>query len=46
MNLSDSDRAEMRQRAQSCFLDNFEARGAALGFAASIAEAIGKAGAA
>lgn len=44
--LPDSDRAEMRRRAQVCFLDNFEARGAALGFVASIAEAIGKAGAA
>jgi hypothetical protein len=46
MNLSDSDRAEMRRRAQDCFLENFEARGAALGFVESIAGAIGKAGAA
>ncbi|MGB7867748.1 MAG: glycosyltransferase [Mycobacterium sp.] len=46
MNLSDSDRAEMRRRAQACFLENFEARGAALGFVESIAGAIGKAGAA
>jgi glycosyltransferase involved in cell wall biosynthesis len=46
MDLSDSDRAEMRQRARACFLDNFEARNAALGFVASIAGAIGKAGAA
>jgi glycosyltransferase involved in cell wall biosynthesis len=45
MNLSDSDRAEMRQRAQACFLDNFEARGAAEGFATLIAGALGKAGA-
>lgn len=46
INLSDSDRAEMRWRAQACFLENFEARGAALGFVESIAGAIGKAGAA
>jgi glycosyltransferase involved in cell wall biosynthesis len=46
MNLSDSDRAEMRRRAQACFLENCEARGAALGFVESIAGAIGKAGAA
>ena len=46
MNLSDSDRAEMRRHAHACFLENFEARGAALGFVESIAGAIGKAGAA
>ncbi|WP_375482280.1 glycosyltransferase [uncultured Mycobacterium sp.] len=46
MNLSDSDRAEMRRRARACFLDNFEARGAAMGFVKSIAATIGKAGAA
>lgn len=44
--LPDIERAEMRRRAQACFLDNFEARGAALGFITSIAEAIGEAGAA
>jgi glycosyltransferase involved in cell wall biosynthesis len=43
MNLSDSDRAEMRRRARACFLDNFEARGAAMGFVTSIAGMIGKA---
>jgi glycosyltransferase involved in cell wall biosynthesis len=46
MNLSDSDRAEARRRAQACFLENFEARSAALGFVESVAGAIGKAGAA
>lgn len=46
LDLSDSERAEMRQRARACFLDNFEARAAALGFVASIAGAIGDAGAA
>jgi glycosyltransferase involved in cell wall biosynthesis len=45
MNLSDSERAEMRNRAQLCFQENFEAQSAAVGFAASIAGAIGKAGA-
>lgn len=44
--LSDLDRTHMRRCARACFLDNFEARGAALAFATSIAEAIGKAGAA
>jgi glycosyltransferase involved in cell wall biosynthesis len=43
MNLQDSHRAEMRRRAQACFLDNFEARGAAKAFAMSIAGAVGKA---
>ncbi|MEB3980330.1 glycosyltransferase [Mycobacterium sp. 663a-19] len=46
MDLSDAGRAEMRRRARACFLENFEARGAALGFVTSIAGAIGKAGAA
>ncbi len=46
MDLSDSDRAEMRQHARACFLDNFEARNAALGFVASITGSIGKADAA
>lgn len=46
LNLSDSDRAEMRRCAQVCFLDNFEARGAALGFVTLIASAIDKASAA
>jgi glycosyltransferase involved in cell wall biosynthesis len=44
MNLSETDRASMRRRARTCFLDNFEARAAAIGFAASVARAIGKTG--
>jgi glycosyltransferase involved in cell wall biosynthesis len=43
MSLPDSDRAEMRRRAKACFLDNFEARGAAMNFVMSIAGAVGKA---
>ncbi len=46
IDLSDTDRAEMRQRAQVCFLENFEAQGAARGFVESLTDAIGKAGAA
>jgi len=45
VNLSEADRTSMRRRARTCFLDNFEARGAAIGFAALIARAIGKTGA-
>jgi glycosyltransferase involved in cell wall biosynthesis len=44
MELSETERARMRQRARTCFLDNFEARGAAIGFIESIVQAIGKTG--
>lgn len=44
MDLPDCDRVEMRKQARACFLDNFEARGAAMAFVNSIAEAAGKAG--
>jgi glycosyltransferase involved in cell wall biosynthesis len=43
LDLSDCDRAEMRRRAQACFLDNFEATSAATAFVASVAGAIRKA---
>jgi glycosyltransferase involved in cell wall biosynthesis len=43
MNLSDTERIEMRERARTCFLDNFEATSAAMGFVTSVAGAIRKA---
>lgn len=46
LDLTGRDRAAMRKRARDCFLDNFEATGAARGFVASITAAIGKASAA
>ena len=46
LNLPDPQRAGMRQRARTCFLDHFEARAAALTFVTAIAGAIGKADAA
>ncbi|WP_428340881.1 glycosyltransferase [Mycobacterium sp.] len=42
MNLSDGERTEMRNLAHACFLENFEAKGAAKEFVKSVAGAIGK----
>lgn len=42
LSLPDGERAGMRERAKTCFLDNFEASAAALVFVTAIAGAIGK----
>jgi glycosyltransferase involved in cell wall biosynthesis len=44
LDLSETDRARMRRHARTCFLDNFEARAAAIGLVESIAREIGKSG--